>query len=247
MVLDRRLRLRLPLRLSVLTLGHLHVEDGLHGLADLDLVGVGRDDEGVDVAVEQRVGLLRHHRPQDDVAGILAHCSSPASSSLAPPPPPQAAREPPAGSPAEPRIPAWPAWDRSRRRGGPKLWSDSASGSAGPPFSARAASAASVSAVKTTQSAHEHVVGVQLVHAVSAHPVAEVAERLPGRLVIPGQDDQGPILGLDPEAVERLAGLLGLGRGEAPGVDHHHVTSAARSDRAERRASHTIFLGVRWR
>ena len=75
----RRLRLRLPLRLSVFTLTHLDVEDRLDGVADLGLAGVGVDHERVDVLLEQRVGLLAHDRLDDDVAGIL-HDSPPSLS-----------------------------------------------------------------------------------------------------------------------------------------------------------------------
>ena len=48
---DVRLRLRLPLRLIVWTFSTLRREELLDRLADLDLVGVGRDDERVDVVV----------------------------------------------------------------------------------------------------------------------------------------------------------------------------------------------------
>src|SRR3954469_17832046 len=53
-----------------------HVEDRLDGLADLGAVGVRVDDEGVNARVEQGVGLLRHDRADDDVAGVLHDCSS---------------------------------------------------------------------------------------------------------------------------------------------------------------------------
>ena len=66
-----RLRLRLPLRLTVSHRGDLRAEQLLDGFADLDLVGVGRDDERVDVHVVGGVRLLRHHRLDDDVAGIF--------------------------------------------------------------------------------------------------------------------------------------------------------------------------------
>src|SRR5262249_41295606 len=51
-------------------------------LADLDLVGVGRDQERVHVAVERLVRLLRHDRPDDDVAGVL-HSPAPSLGSAA--------------------------------------------------------------------------------------------------------------------------------------------------------------------
>ena len=51
-------------------LDHVDAEDRLDRLADLDLVGVGGDDEGVDALVEQGVGLLRHDRPEDDVTWV---------------------------------------------------------------------------------------------------------------------------------------------------------------------------------
>src|SRR5690242_10471391 len=57
-----------------------HVEDRLDRLLDLDLVGVRRDDERVDVLVVGRVGLLRHDRLEDHVTRVaLAHANPPLS------------------------------------------------------------------------------------------------------------------------------------------------------------------------
>src|SRR5205085_10714361 len=53
------------------------VEDLLHRVADLDLGGLGVDDGRVDVVLQQAVGLLAHHRAEDDVAGVV-HDSFPA-------------------------------------------------------------------------------------------------------------------------------------------------------------------------
>src|SRR5204863_2700133 len=76
--------LALPLAVHGVHIGDPHVEDGLDRVADLDLVGVAGDDERVDVLVERGVRLLRHHRADDDVAGVLvAHAASPVSASSA--------------------------------------------------------------------------------------------------------------------------------------------------------------------
>src|SRR3981081_618915 len=47
----------------------LHAPDLLHRVADVDLRGLARHDEGVGVVVDQPVGLLADDRAQDDVAG----------------------------------------------------------------------------------------------------------------------------------------------------------------------------------
>src|SRR3954467_2280799 len=51
---------------------HLDVEDALDRDLDLGLVGPRVHDEGVLALVEQSVGLLRHDRREQDVAGVLA-------------------------------------------------------------------------------------------------------------------------------------------------------------------------------
>src|SRR5204862_196771 len=52
-------------------------EDLLHGVADLDAIGVGVDDEGVDAGLHQRVGLLADYGLDDHVAGVFHQaCSS---------------------------------------------------------------------------------------------------------------------------------------------------------------------------
>src|SRR6267378_518339 len=56
----------------------LHAPDLLHRVADVDLRGLTRHDEGVGVVVDQPVGLLADDRAQDDVAGG-GHSASPAS------------------------------------------------------------------------------------------------------------------------------------------------------------------------
>src|SRR5215203_3994761 len=63
----------------------LDAEDLLDGDLDLGLVRAGVDDEGVLALVEQPVGLLRHDRRDQDVAGVLAlaHLSSSTSASAA--------------------------------------------------------------------------------------------------------------------------------------------------------------------
>src|SRR5689334_18636812 len=69
--------LALALAVDRVHVRHAHVEDALDGLADLDLVGVGRDDERVDVFVVGRVRLLRHDGADDDVARVCAAHSLP--------------------------------------------------------------------------------------------------------------------------------------------------------------------------
>src|SRR6266498_130933 len=63
--------LALALAVQGVHVRHPDREDGLHGLLDLGLVRAGADDERVGVAVEQRVGLLAHDRPQDHVTRVL--------------------------------------------------------------------------------------------------------------------------------------------------------------------------------
>ena len=68
LVLPVALALALPVeRVDVV---HPDVEDLLDGLAHVDLGGRRVDDEDVDVVVHQRVGLLRHHGPDEHVVGI---------------------------------------------------------------------------------------------------------------------------------------------------------------------------------
>src|SRR6476620_1729392 len=61
----------LALAVERVHLGDLHVEDRLDGRPDLGLGGVGVDEERVHVVLDQPVGLLAHHRLDDDVAGVL--------------------------------------------------------------------------------------------------------------------------------------------------------------------------------
>src|SRR5439155_3748254 len=56
---------------------HLHVEDTLHGVLDLGLVGFRMHDERVYAAVERPVRLLRDDRSEDDVARIFHGVSPP--------------------------------------------------------------------------------------------------------------------------------------------------------------------------
>src|SRR5439155_19848040 len=74
--------LALALAVQRVHVGDPHVEDGLDRVSDLDLVGVAGDDERVDVPHECGVRLLGHHRPDDDVAGVLVAHAAPASWSL---------------------------------------------------------------------------------------------------------------------------------------------------------------------
>src|ERR1700678_3536203 len=67
--------LTLPRAVERVDVDHVDAEDGFDGVADLDLVGVGRDDEGVNALVEQCVRLLRYDRPADHLAGITHHRS----------------------------------------------------------------------------------------------------------------------------------------------------------------------------
>ncbi len=63
LMLVRRLRVDFPLRLSVLTLVHAHVEGLLDRVTNVDLGGAGIHDEDVDVLVHEPVALLGHHGP----------------------------------------------------------------------------------------------------------------------------------------------------------------------------------------
>src|SRR6201996_2457625 len=62
--------------------GHLDPEHLLDRLLDLRLVGLRGDDEGVLALVEKAVALLRDHRAQQDVPGVVdpAHSESPPAS-----------------------------------------------------------------------------------------------------------------------------------------------------------------------
>src|SRR5215475_10380242 len=79
-----------PLELALVgrgaDVGDLHVEDGLHRLPDLHLVGVGAHLEGDDVVLFLLPhALLGHDRPQEHLARAPAHrdsASSSASSAL---------------------------------------------------------------------------------------------------------------------------------------------------------------------
>src|SRR3954452_24185065 len=69
----------LALTVQRVDLVDLDVEDRLDGDLDLRLVGPGVDEEGVLALVEQAVRLLRDHRRDEDVAGVLgvdAHFAS---------------------------------------------------------------------------------------------------------------------------------------------------------------------------
>src|SRR4029077_7061318 len=80
----RAVALALALAIDRAHLLDLGREELLDCFADLDLVGIMRDDERVDVAVERFVRLLRHDRLDDDVAGIFHDVSpSPSAVSLA--------------------------------------------------------------------------------------------------------------------------------------------------------------------
>src|SRR6476661_2447641 len=72
----------LALAVERVHLGDLHVEDRLDRRADLGLGGIGVDEERVDVVLDQPVGLLAHHRLDDDVAGVLHAEASSVSSAV---------------------------------------------------------------------------------------------------------------------------------------------------------------------
>jgi CheY-like chemotaxis protein len=57
-------------------------EDLLDGDLDLRLVRIGRNDERVDVVLDQSVRLLRDDRSQDDVAGVGHGCHQADTSSF---------------------------------------------------------------------------------------------------------------------------------------------------------------------
>ena len=65
-----RLRLRLPGRFKVLTLTTLTPKIASTAWRISTLLASRSHHEDVDTLVEQGVGLLRHHRPDDDVAGV---------------------------------------------------------------------------------------------------------------------------------------------------------------------------------
>ena len=145
--------------------------------------------------------------------------------------------------------------------------SASASRSA-PPSPRRAIVVSSAGFEKHEPVVQEHVVGVQLFRQHDLHTLAEVAQRLPRGLVGAEQHDQdagsagiavgaaGLVvdrrrLGRRPggraqtEVAEELHARLRLRLGYAPVVDDDDLAFGARSESAERRASRTIFLGVR--
>src|SRR4029453_819565 len=85
--------LRLRLHLRDVHADHAHLEELLDRLADLRLVRLGVDAEGVLLLVDQAVALLRDHRRDQDLAGGQAH-SDPSSAGVAADPAPARARSP---------------------------------------------------------------------------------------------------------------------------------------------------------
>src|SRR5262249_14096050 len=81
--------LALPLAVQRVDVDDAYPEDRLHRALDLDLVGVGRDEERVHVLVERRVRLLRHDGTDDDVAWTLRGHSPSSASSPSPDAPPK--------------------------------------------------------------------------------------------------------------------------------------------------------------
>src|SRR5439155_59366 len=69
--------LALPLAVQGVHLGHLHPEDVLDRLSDLDAVGAGMDDEGVHAGLHEGVGLLAHDRLDDHVARVIHRMPAP--------------------------------------------------------------------------------------------------------------------------------------------------------------------------
>src|SRR5690606_22219885 len=57
-------------------LGHLHLEDLLHGLLDFRLVGADVDFEHVLEPVGEFAGAFGNDRPLDDVAGVLHYANT---------------------------------------------------------------------------------------------------------------------------------------------------------------------------
>src|SRR5437660_1147972 len=72
----------LALAVDRVDLLHSLAEQLLDRAADLDLVRVGCDDEGIDVVVVRRVALLGDDRLDDDVARVFAHVASPSGSAV---------------------------------------------------------------------------------------------------------------------------------------------------------------------
>ena len=152
----RRLRLRLPLRLSVFTL--VTCTPKIVSIAwriSILLASCG-DDERVDVRVERGVRLLGHHRPDDDVAGVLRGHSLISS----------ADRVSESVSVTRCAIVTGDSVGRLRRR---------AAEARDRGIERRLAEDEPV--------VDEHVVGVELVGDHDLHAVAEVAERLPHRFL----------------------------------------------------------------
>ena len=219
-----RLRLRLPLRLSVFTLVTFTPKIVLDGVLDLDLVRVRRDDERVDVLVEGCVRLLRHDGPDDDVAGVpAAHWSSPVSSASST-----------AGS------------SMGCSSTGSSMASIDGAGREPLDCSAERGLAEDEPVVD------EHVVGVELVgqhelHAVdrgcgttSRRPLRR--GRAPGA---PGRRARPSCAGPARPSTSRAVFVRGCSMPQSSTTSTW--LSAARSDNAERSARRIIFLGVRWR
>ncbi len=197
----RRLRLRLPLRLSVFTLATFTPKIASTAWRISILLASGCDDERVDAGVEQRVGLLGDDRPDDDVAGVLHQASDPPRRRC------RGRRVRPGGSSRE-RL--------SGRRAG-------------------------VALVKTIQSLHEDVVGVELAD-VDQLDVGRLRKALTGRLVLGARRRAGPCR--RGRGASRAAdGVLGLGRRRSPSAvedDDLALAGPVGQRRAQREPDHLL-------
>ena len=222
---ERRLRLRLPLRLSGVHLDDLDAEDRLDGVVDLGLGGVGVDEERVDVLLDQRVALLAHDRLDDDVAGVL-HLPSSSSASPSPSTVGRLVASASASSAAV-RARAGSVRPIGRRRLSGRRRAAWPCGEHDPVVA-------------------QHVVGVELADARAAAPRAGCGSSRTTLSSSRPHDDQRPCPRA-PSAASAALRVLGARGVEAPARRRRRtLPSAARSDSAERSARRIIFLGVRW-
>ena len=214
--------LALALAVERVHLGDPHVEDRLDGVADLDLVGVGVDEERVDVLVEQRVATSRSRSAaMIDVAGVphsavlLRGRSSVGLGGLGL----VASARPLIG----PCLGAGRRWPRPCRR---RRCRQRVLGEHDPV-------------------ADQHVVGVEL-GGLEDVDVGQVAEALGGGRVLVARGRPATLPSSRGRRGRRWRALV-LGASKPQPSTTTTLSSAARSDSAERRARRTIFLGVRWR
>ena len=212
----RRLRLRLPLRLSVFTFVTRRRRSPRPRGGSRSCWRRARRRTCRRCSSSRRVRLLRHDRPEDDVARVLHAAASVVSA-------------------------------RHRSASGLEL---DAVGTTAADRRAAAERAVQGGPGEDDPVVDEHVVGVELLGEHDLHPLAEVAERLPGDLVVAVRARPAP--GAARRPVERRfedgdARPWSSAARDAQSSTTTTLPSAARSDSAERSARRTIFFGVRWR